>query len=72
MTFTKEEFIERRVDDFETVDNFLRDMAYELELKDVPKKAIQDVIGYMYDLFEMPEYGFEEKKLIELKKRYKE
>ena len=66
----KEEFLKRCVDDFEVVDNTLRDMA-DITEGDI-HTCIVNVIGYLYDLFEMPEDGFDEKKLNEIRKRINE
>ena len=62
----KEEFLDRRVDDFEIVDNTLRDMVDVTDGK--MHECIVSVIGYLYDIFEMPEDGFDEKRLDEIRK----
>ena len=65
----KEEFIKRRVDDFNVVDNTLRDM---LEITSgVKRESIVKSIIILYDIFEMPHSEYDEKVLDEIRKRIK-
>lgn len=63
-------FLKRRVDDFNVVDNTLRDMM-EITSDDEMNKSITKVIRYLYDLFEMPHNNYDEKVLDEIRKRIK-
>jgi len=64
----KEEFIKRRVDDFNVVDNTLRDM---LEITSgVKRESIVKTIIILYNIFEMPHNEYDEKVLDEIKKKF--
>lgn len=63
----QEDFLKRRVDDFNVVDNTLRDML-EVTISEKRESIVKTII-VLYDLFEMPHNEYDEKVLDEIRKR---
>ena len=65
----KKEFLKRRVDDFNVVDNTLRDMA-DITTGERKESVVKAII-ILYDLFEMPHNEYDEKVLDDIRNKFK-